>query len=76
MAGNHGSLQNLKQVFSYSDSEWEYIWSTMRVDGAWSVPNIKDDEGNEIKENYAPEIMIKYIQFKKLNNLTKDPSSW
>ena len=61
MAGKHGSLQNLKQLFSYSDSEWKYIWSSMIADGAWSVPSIKDSQGNDLKENYAPEIMIKYI---------------
>ena len=26
MAGNHGSLQNDKLLFGYTDSQWEYIW--------------------------------------------------
>ena len=61
MAGKHGSLQNLKEVFGYSNSEWDYIWNTMKIDKSWNVPAIKDAIGNELKENYAPEIMIKFI---------------
>ena len=61
MAGNFGSKQNDKEVFGYSSEEWDYIWSTMLEDGAWSVPGIKDSSGNILKENYAPEILIKYI---------------
>ena len=61
MAGNNGSLQNDKLLFGYSDADWEYIWMTMLEDGAWAVPSIKDADGNFAKENYAPEILIKYI---------------
>ena len=61
MAGNNGSLQNDKLLFGYTDAQWEYIWSTMLEDGAWAVPSITDRDGNVIKENFAPEIMIKYI---------------
>ena len=61
MAGNNGSLQNDKLLFGYTDAQWEYIWSTMLEDGAWAVPSITDGDGNVIKENFAPEIMIKYI---------------
>ena len=61
MAGKHGSLQNLKEVFGYSDKQWDFIWSKMIQEGAWNVPGILDEKGNEIKANYAPEIMIKFI---------------
>ena len=33
----------------------------MLEDGAWAVAGIMDAEGNVIKENYAPELLIKYI---------------
>ena len=33
----------------------------MIQDGAWNVPNIKDSFGNILKQNWAPEILIKYI---------------
>ena len=33
----------------------------MNKDKAWSVPNIYDEKGNFLKQNYSPEIMIKYI---------------
>ena len=42
MAGRHGSLQNHKELFGYTDSEWTYIWSTLIEDGAWNVPSILD----------------------------------
>ena len=61
MAGENGSLRNDKEVFDYSDADWEYIWTTMLVDGAWAVPSIKDAQGNVVKGNYAPEMLIKYI---------------
>ena len=61
MAGNNNSLQNDKAVCGYTDNEWQYIWSTMIEDGAWAVPGIKDEDGHVIKENYAPEIFIKFI---------------
>merc|ERR1712055_985277 len=62
MAGNNNSLENDKAVLGYTDNEWQYIWSTMLEDGAWAVPSIKDEkDGNVIKENHAPEILIKFI---------------
>ena len=61
MAGNNGSLENDKLLFGYSDDDWDYIWMTMLEDGAWAVSSIKDGDGNIVKENYAPEILIKYI---------------
>ena len=61
LAGEHGSKQNDKEVFGYSDTEWNYIWSTMMEDGAWAVPGVKDSEGNILKTNEAPEMLIKYI---------------
>ena len=61
MAGKNGSKENLKDTFGYTDHEWRYIWSTLSKDRAWNVPDIKDDMGNKIKGNFAPEIMIKYI---------------
>ena len=33
MAGENGSKQNDKELFGYSDNEWQYIWSTMLEDG-------------------------------------------
>ena len=33
----------------------------MIEDGAWAVPSIKDREGNYVKDNHAPELLIKYI---------------
>ena len=61
MAGMHGSKQNDKLLFDYSDSDWEYIWSTMLKDKAWAVPSVKDKDGKTVKANFAPEILIKYI---------------
>ena len=61
MAGKNGSKQNDKDLLGYTDREWEYIWATMIEDGAWAVPSIKDEQGNFVKENDAPEILIKYI---------------
>ena len=60
-AGNNGSLRNDKEILGYNESQWEFIWNTMLEDGAWAVPNIKDSHGNIIKENLAPELMLKYI---------------
>ena len=59
--GMNGSLQNLKAVFGYDDFEWQFIWSSMNKRGAWDVPKILDSKGSVIKENYAPEMMIKYM---------------
>ena len=61
MAGNHGSMQNDKLLFGYTDSQWQYVWNTMLEDGAWAVPGISDGSGNIIKENFVPEILIKFI---------------
>jgi len=61
MSGKNNSKQNDKTLFGYTDEEWEFIWMTMLADGAWAVPSIKDNEGNTIKDNCAPEILIKYI---------------
>ena len=61
MAGKNGSKQNDKVLLDYSDEEWEYIWMTMLEDGAWAVPGIKNIEGNIVKQNDAPEILIRYI---------------
>ena len=51
MSGKNGSKQNDKELFDYTDDEWEYIWSTMMEDGAWAVPDIKDSLGNKRKGN-------------------------
>ena len=61
MSGGHGSKQNDKEIFGYSDEEWKFIWTTMMKDGAWAVPSVTDNLGNTIKDNNAPEIFIKYI---------------
>ena len=61
LAGNNGSLRNDKEIMGYSESQWEFIWNTMLVDGAWAVPSITDFHGNIIKENIAPELMLNYI---------------
>ena len=34
MAGKNGSKQNYKQLFGYTDAEWDFIWTTMLEDGA------------------------------------------
>ena len=60
-AGNNGSLRNDKEILGYTDTQWEYIWNTMLEDGAWAVPGITDGQGNVIKENFAPEMLINYI---------------
>ena len=61
LSGKNNSLQNLKNMFGYTDDEWQFVWSTMSKRGAWNVPNIKDSMGTVIKENYGPEMMIRYI---------------
>ena len=60
LAGNCGSKENNKSSLGYSDSEWDWIWTTMLEDGAWAVPSIKDMHGNTLKENFAPEMLIKF----------------
>ena len=54
LSGMHGSKENEKVKFGYSDSEWELIWSLMIEDGAW------DKEGKYLKDNFAPEMLIRY----------------
>ena len=60
LVGMHGSKENEKLKFGYTDKEWEWIWSTMIEDGAWAVPALRDIDGNYSKENFAPELLIKY----------------
>ena len=57
----HGSKENDKEIFGYTAEEWDYIWSMMLVDRAWSLPAITDRYGNPLKDNLAPELFIKYI---------------
>ena len=33
----------------------------MTTDGAWAVPFLIDESGHFVKENQAPELLIKYI---------------
>ena len=61
LAGKHGSLQNLKEIFQYTDDQWTFVWSCLMHDKAWNVPQIKDKAGNILKENFGPEMLIKYI---------------
>ena len=61
LCGKHGSKENDKEMLGYTDDEWSFIWSTMVEDGAWSVPSVKDCEGNYVKENHSPELFIKFI---------------
>ena len=60
LSGMHGSKENEKAKFGYNDMEWELIWSLMNHDGAWAVPALRDAEGNYLKDNYAPEMLIRY----------------
>ena len=61
LAGKNNSKLNDKLLLGYSDNEWNYVWATMLEDGAWAVPHIKDGNGNILKENHAPELLLKYI---------------
>ena len=61
LAGQHGSKENDKNNLGYTDAEWEFIWGTMAEDGAWAVPSIRNKKGEVLKQNYAPELFIKYI---------------
>ena len=61
LAVENGSAENDKLTLGYTDEEWAFIWSTMAEDGAWAVPNITDGFGNALVQNFAPELMIKYI---------------
>ena len=42
LAGKYGSLQNLKDIFQYTDDQWRFVWSTLIHDKTWNVPHIKD----------------------------------
>ena len=44
LSGGNSSLQNLKEIFGYTDDEWQFVWSTMRKSGAWNVSSIKDSK--------------------------------
>ena len=59
LAGFHGSKENDKSKLGYTDYEWELIWGQMLEDGAWAMPALKDNKGNYLKENLAPEMLIK-----------------
>ena len=60
LSGLRGSKENEQTKFGYTDTEWQWIWSLMAEDGAWAVPAITDSNGRHIKENYAPEMLIRY----------------
>ena len=47
-------------IYGYTDDEWDWMWNTMKLNGAWDVPAIKDDQGNRVKDNLAPELLIKF----------------
>ena len=61
MSGMNDSKCNDKVMLDYTDADWIYIWSTMIEDKAWAVPDLKDNSGNILKHNYAPELFIKFI---------------
>ena len=61
LAGRNGSQINDKDTLGYTDDDWNFIWSTMIEDRAWSVPGITDHTGKVVKENFAPEMFINYI---------------
>jgi hypothetical protein len=61
LAGKNGSKVNYKDSLGYTDDEWNFIWTAMLEDGAWSVPSVTDSNGKVVKENFAPEMFIKYI---------------
>ena len=46
--------------FGYSFQEWEFMWSQMFENGAWDVPTLKNNDGSYLKENFAPEMMIRF----------------
>ena len=48
-------------MFGYSDLEWDWIWASMIEDGAWAVPPLRDESGNIVKENHAPELLIRFV---------------
>ena len=61
LAGENGSSENDKLNLGYTDKQWEFIWPTMAEDGAWAVPNITDNSGDILVQNFAPEMMIKFM---------------
>ena len=61
LAGKNGSKENDKLILDYTDNEWDFIWTTMMENGAWAVSSIKDQAGNTLKENQAPELFLKYV---------------
>ena len=60
LSGKHGSKENEKVKFGYTEKEWEWIWSLMFENRAWAVPSLRDDKGNYLKENFASEMLIRY----------------
>ena len=60
LSGMHGSKENEMLKFGYSSMQWEIIWSTMFENGVWNVPGFRDGEGNLLKENLGPEMLIRY----------------
>ena len=52
LAGENGSSENDKLDLGYTDKQWEFIWSTMAEDGAWAVPNVTDDAGDILVQNF------------------------
>ena len=60
LSGMNGSKENEMSKFGYTAGEWEWIWSTMIEDGSWAVPAVTDQNGNYLKENFAPEMLIRY----------------
>ena len=60
LSGMNGSKENEMSKFGYTAGEWEWIWSTMIEDGSWAVPAVTDQNGNYLKENWAPEMLIRY----------------
>ena len=61
LSGKHDSKRNDKEILGYTDQEWERIWTPMLEDGAWAVPHLTDSMGNYLKDNNAPEMLIKFI---------------
>ena len=56
----YGSKENEKLKFGYTSQEWELIWSQMFEKGAWDVSTLKNNDGTYLKENFAPEMMIRF----------------
>ena len=61
LSGSYGSKENDKQKLGYTDQEWEMIWTPMLENGAWAMPPLNDDDGHYLKENHAPEMLIKFV---------------